>query len=287
MMICFSGSFRCHGPVIFYFPLTPILTWMEWPWVTIVPTGMFTGTLWGRIFILSSIGLNAGLIFGGTKLCQWLFPRFIIARAWAQHARWIRSSLKRRLLEPRPRIATIAALIYLIPALVLWLHWQYCSGWKWLCSAPLLESFARPWADWLGWPTVDHSNLSVAASLGVLGARLFVLAALFLNAGVIFSMTKWYEWMVRKLRNNPSRLIGTMCAVTYALLALFVYVDQYRCSGFLCDLYLLLAAAPWSILIDVHYMRGGMFLVLLMLAANAVILYAVSAGLARLFLKSA
>jgi hypothetical protein len=134
---------------------------------------------------------------------------------------------------------------------------------------------------------VDHSNVSVATELGVLGARLFVLAALFLNAGVIFSITTWHEWMFRKLRNNPPRLIGTIFTVTYALIALFLYVDQYRCSGFLCDLGLQLATAPWSILIDVHYMRGGVFWVLLMLAANALILYAVSAGLARLFWKSA
>jgi hypothetical protein len=191
------------------------------------------------------------------------------------------------LAEPRPRIATIVALVYLIPALVLWLLWQYCSGWKWLCSAPLLESFARPWADWLGWHSVYSSNVSVAASLGVLGARLFVLGALFLNAGVIFSITKGYEWMFSKLRNNPPRLIGTMCAVSYALVALFIYVDQFRCSGFLCDLGLLLAAAPWSILANVDSMRGGMVLVPFMLAANAAILYAVSAGLARLFWKSA
>ena len=182
----------------------------------------------------------------------------------------------------------MVALVYLIPALFLWLHWQYCSGWVWLCSTTLLEALARPWADWLGWPSVDGSNVSVAASLGVAGAKLFVLAALFLNAGVIFSVAKWYEWWFRTLQNHPPRLIGTMCALTYALLALFVYVDQYRCSGFLCDLYLLLAAAPWSILLsDLQFTRGWMLLVLLMLAANAGILYAVSGGLARLFWKNA
>jgi hypothetical protein len=225
--------------------------------------------------------------FRRDKIMCVAFPQGHERPCMVWYARWMRFSLKRRLLEPRPRIATMVALVYLIPALGLWLNWQYCSGWKWLCSGTLLESFARPWADWLGWHGVDGSNVSVAASLGVLGARLFVLGALFLNAGGIFWITKGYQWMFRKLRNNPPRLIGMMCAVTYTLVAVFIYVDQYHCSGFLCDLYLLLAATPWSILADVDVMRGGMFLVPFMLAANAGILYVMSVGLARLFWKSA
>jgi hypothetical protein len=183
------------------------------------------------------------------------------------------------------KIAAILVLLYLIPALFLWLNWQLCSGWKWLCSAPILESFARPWADWLGWHILANSNVSVEASLGVLGARIFVLAALVLNAGIIFYLVRLYQWMFGRLRNNPPRLVGTTVAMTYALLALFIYVDTIGCVGFLCDLGVMLAAAPWSILTDVHFRGGGMFLVLLMLAINTLILYAVLAWLARLLWK--
>ncbi len=91
--------------------------------------------------------------------------------------------------------------------------------------------------------------------------------------------------MFGRLRNNPPQLLGTTVAMTYVLLALFIYVDTIGCVGFLCDLGVMLAAAPWSILTDVHFRGGGMFVVLLMLAANAVILYAVSAWLARLLWK--
>lgn len=286
LMICFTGSFSCGPWVILHFPFTPVLRWMKWPWGNIVSGGMFTGPLWGRIFILSSIGLNAGLLFYGAKLSEWLLsgqcdhPRHVarqmLSRLNLQKGRW---------LNQRPKVATIVVLLYLVPALFLWIKWQACSGWKWLCSAPLLEYFARPWADWLGWHAVAHSTVSVEASLGVLGARIFVLAALFLNAGIIFYLVRFYQWMFGRSRHDPPQLVGTTVATTYALVALFIYVDEISCGGWLCDLGLILAAAPWSLLTDAHFRGSWTFVLLLMLAANAVILYAVFVWLARLLWK--
>jgi hypothetical protein len=125
-----------------------------------------------------------------------------------------------------------------------------------------------------------NSNVSVAEALGPLGVRIFVLAALCLNAAIIFSIAKMYGWMFGALWNNPPALFGMTFAISYALPALFFYVDAIHCVGFLCDLGVLLAAVPWSVLTDVHFRAGGMFAVLLMLVANSVILYTIGAWLA-------
>lgn len=185
-----------------------------------------------------------------------------------------------RWLTRRPTVATILALAYLVPGLFLWVKWQVCSGWDWFCNAPLLESLAGPWAEWLGLGALANSNASVAEALGPLGTRIFVLAALCLNAAIIFSIAKMYRWMFSALRNNPPALFGMTFAISYALPALFFYVDAMHCIGFVCDLGVLLAAVPWSILTDVHFRAGGMLAVLLMLVANGIILYAIGAWLA-------
>ena len=286
LMICFSGSFSCGPWVILHFPFTPVLRWMEWPWVNIVPGGLFTGPLRGRIFILSSIGLNAVLIFGGAKLWQWLFRvSRENHREWTGRVFSILSLQKERFLKQRSKVATIVVLLYLVPALFLWIKWQVCSGWTFLCSAPTLEFLARPWAFWLGWGAVANSTVSVATSLGMLGARIFVLAALFLNAGIIFYLVRFYQWMFGRSRHDPPRLVGTAVATTYSLVALFIYVDEIACGGWLCDLGLILAAVPWSLLTDAHFRGSWSFVLVLMLAANAVILYAAFMWLTRLLWK--
>jgi len=248
-----------------------------------VPAGLFTGPLWGKLLILSSIGLNTGVIFWGAKLCQWSFRASRQNyRTWAMQVFSGLSVQKERFLQQRSKVATILVSLYLVFGLFLWLKWQVCSGWTFLCSAPMLESMARPWAIWFGWDVIANSNVSVAESLGILGARIFVLAALFLNAGVLFCLVKLYQWMFSRWRHNLPRLVGTTVALTYALVALFTYLAAMHCSGFLCDLGVMLLLVPWTIETTFHF-RGGF--VLLLFSVNTFLLYAIFTGLTWLVWK--
>jgi hypothetical protein len=166
----------------------------------------------------------------------------------------------------RVGIEGVPALVYVIAALILWARWQMCSGWTWLCSTPLLESLTGPWTRWL----------RSSEALGPLGPRVFVLAAIALNAWIILRVARVYAWMIHGSRRRFPWVAGATCGLVYALVALFVFVDEAGCATFACDLGVVLLALPWSYVTGVRVYGWGAVAALLMLALNAVIVYAVS-----------
>ena len=66
LMVCFAGSAVCPAGV-YALALSPMLAWLEWPWGKNVPVGMFAGPIWGKVFVLSSILVNAAVIFATAK----------------------------------------------------------------------------------------------------------------------------------------------------------------------------------------------------------------------------
>jgi len=281
LMVCFAGSAVCPAGV-YALALSPMLAWLEWPWGKIVPVGMFAGPIWGKVFVLSSILVNAAVIFATAKAVEWFAGgRFERLRACTRHVLMWLGIRKDRLISRPPKPATVAVAIYLVPALLLWIGWQICSGWTWVCSAPGLESLAGPWARWMG-RMLTSSNASVEAVFGPFGVRLFVLAALALNSTLIFLVVRWYQRIFTTWRHDPPRLVGITIALIYAIPALFLYIDALRCEGMLCDLGVMLAALPWSLADMAQSREGGRFIVLVMLALNAVFLYVVSATACRL-----
>jgi hypothetical protein len=281
LMVCFTGSVVCPAGV-YALALSPILAWLEWPWGKIVPVGMFDGPMWGKVFVLSSILVNAAVIFATARAVEWFADgRFERPRAYARRVLMWLGIRKDRLISRPPKPATVAVAIYLVPALLLWIGWQICSGWTWVCSAPWLESLAGPWARWMGW-MLTGSNASVEGVFGPFGVRLFVLAALALNSTLIFLVVRWYQRIFTTWRHDPPRLVGITIALIYAIPALFLYIDALRCEGMLCDLGVILAALPWSLADIAQSREGGRFIVLVMLALNTVLLYVVSATACRL-----
>ena len=216
------------------------------------------------------------------KAVEWFAGgRFERLRACTRHVLMWLGIRKDRLISRPPKPATVAVAIYLVPALLLWIGWQICSGWTWVCSAPWLESLAGPWARWTGW-MLTSSNASVEAVFRPFGVRLFVLAALALNSTLIFLVVRWYQRIFTTWRHDPPRLVGITIALIYAIPALFLYIDALRCEGMLCDLGVMLAALPWSLADMAQSREGGRFIVLVMLALNTVLLYVVSATACRL-----
>ena len=205
LMVCFAGSAVCPAGV-YALALSPMLAWLEWPWGKIVPVGMFAGPIWGKVFVLSSILVNGAVIFAIAKAVEWFAGgRFERLRACTRHVLMWLGIRKDRLISRPPKPATVAVAIYLVPALLLWIGWQICSGWTWVCSAPWLESLAGPWARWTGW-MLTSSNASVEAVFRPFGVRLFVLAALALNSTLIFLVVRWYQRIFTTWRHDPPRL---------------------------------------------------------------------------------
>lgn len=281
LMICFTGRAVCPAG-IYALPLSPILASLEWPWEKIATVGMFSGPIWGKVFVLSSILINAVVIFALGKGVEWLTSgRFERPRAHARRALMWLCAKSRRFLSRLRQPASGAAAIYLVAALLLWIEWQFCSGWTWLCSAPRLESLAGPWARWMGW-TLAGSSASAEAMFGPLGVRLFVLVAVGLNAALIFLAVRGYERIYRTFRHDPPGLAGISMAMVYAIAALFFYIDALLCQGMLCDLGLMLAALPWSLNEMARSREDGRLVVLGFLGLNTVLVYGVSIAVGRL-----
>jgi len=281
LMVCFTGRAVCPAG-IYALPLSPILASLEWPWEKIVTLGTFSGPIWGKVFVLSSILINAVVIFAFGKAVEWLTSgRFERPRVYARRVLVWLGAKTPRFLSQLQQPAKGAAAIYLVPALLLWIDWQFCSGWTWVCSTPRLESLAGPWARWMGW-TLTGSNASVEAMFGPLGVRLFVLAAVALNATLIFLAVRGYERIYSTFRHDPPRLVGISIAMVYAIAALFFYIDALRCQGMLCDLGVMLAALPWSLNEMAQSREDGRPVVLGFLGLNTLLVYGVSVALGRL-----
>src|SRR5206468_4146306 len=140
----------------------------------------------------------------------------------------------------------VAVAIYLVPALLLWIGWQICSGWTWVCSAPWLESLAGPWARWMG-RMLTSSNASVEAVFGPFGVRLFVLAALALNSTLIFLGRALVPANLHHVATRSTAIGWDNRRVNLRDSSLFLYIDALCCEGMLCDLGVMLAALPWSL----------------------------------------
>lgn len=244
--------------------------------------GTFSGPIWGKVFVLFSILINAVVIFATAMVIEWLASgRFERPRGYARRALMWLGAKSPRFLSQLRQPANGAVAIYLVPALLLWIEWQLCSAWTWVCSAPWLESLAGPWARWMGW-TLTGSNASVEAMFGPLGLRLFVLGALVLNATLIFLAVRGYERIYSALRHDAPRLVGMSVAMVYAIAALFFYIDALRCQGMLCDLGVMLAALPWSLNEMAQSREDGRLVVLGFMGLNTVLVYVLSVALGRL-----
>jgi len=279
-MICFTGRTQCPTGFLYRFPLTPVLLGLEWPWADLVPPGLFAGPVWGKLFVLGSILVNSTVLFATATAVGWLGegygkrPRSLVRETVSWTAAWLR-----RIVGTPPVPSRVAAFVYLVVAVAVWLKSQICSGWIWFCTDPLLEKLVGPWVEWMGW-TFTASPVSLIETFGPLGARLFVLGLLAFNAALIFLLGSWYERIFTRWRHDPPELMARTAALFYALPALYWYVDGLLCTGMFCALPVTILAWPWSSmnlapLIPISVM-------LLPLAMNIVLLYGASLLLGRL-----
>lgn len=86
---------------------------------------------------------------------------------------------------------------------------------------------------------------------------------------------------------NPPR-IGLAVALIYLAIALYIVIDDRRHPGFLVNMGTFLATAPISFplsLVGLQPDYGNLFIVALLLLANAVLFYRVAKWLAGVFMK--
>jgi hypothetical protein len=68
LLACFSGRAVCSETLYSLLPLSPLVRALEWPWGEIAPPAMFTGPVFGKLFVLAAIAINGATIFAIAKL---------------------------------------------------------------------------------------------------------------------------------------------------------------------------------------------------------------------------
>jgi hypothetical protein len=183
LLVCFTGRAVCPSGLYYSFPFSLTLHWLEWPWGELPPPGMLVGAVWGKVFIISSILLNATAIFALVKVVEWLAAeRFAQPRAWGRQllARVIvwqerllstiivpivhggrRLSSERRLDRPQLIGATVA-LLYAIPGLFFYVDALISQGF--LCDLGAIL-WTLPWSLVDPWRSSRPFLLVVALAL--------------------------------------------------------------------------------------------------------------------------
>jgi hypothetical protein len=211
-------------------------------------------------------------------------------------------------------LARWLSLLYLVPALVLFVLLLVCFGGAAVCPSRVYALPLSPILRALEWPWGEIAPPAIFA--GPVFGKLFVLAAIATNGAIVFAIAKagvWlasarsrrsralpligaarglgaalvvpfdraYRYAANAWRRDPPRLVGSMAALVYAIPALYVYLDELGCQGMLCDLGVAIAALPWSLIAGVPLRGAGRFILLAMIATNTALLYLVVGGITR------